>query len=55
MADYKCNACGASFPSEDALKSHAKMKMTEESPHYAKMSAMSEMPMYPGPTNEKPR
>jgi len=54
MADYKCSACGASFPSEDALKSHAKTKMTEESPHFAKMSTIGELPMFQA-QNEKPR
>ena len=25
MAEFKCSSCGASFPSEEALRSHAKM------------------------------
>ena len=54
MADYKCMTCGASFTSEDALKSHAKMKMIEESPHFAKMSLMSDTVPPPVPT-EKPK
>jgi hypothetical protein len=39
MADYKCKACGASFPSQEALNSHATLKVGEESSHFAKMSS----------------
>ena len=38
MVEYKCSQCGASFPSQEALQSHAKMKVSEESKHFAKMS-----------------
>ncbi len=49
MADFKCSQCGATFPSEEALKSHAKMKVTEESPHFAKMSAHGQVDVkFPG-------
>jgi len=54
MADYKCEACGASFPSEEALRSHAKMKVSEESVHYRKMLAHGVTdPIYPT-EQEKP-
>jgi len=54
MGNFKCIACGAIFPSEEALKSHAKMKVTEESPHYTKMLAHGQIdPIYAG-TQEKP-
>lgn len=49
MAEFKCSQCGASFPSAEALKSHAKMKVSEESPHFAKMSAHGQADLkYPG-------
>lgn len=55
MTDYKCGACGASFPSEEALRSHAKMKFADESIHYRKMSAHGQIePIYPD-QKEKPR
>jgi len=55
MADFKCAQCGASFPSEEALKSHTKMKVTEESAHFAKMSAHGAADLkFPG-TSESPR
>ena len=55
MADFKCAQCGASFPSEEALKSHAKMKVSEESPHFAKMvnKGLADL-VYPG-EGEAPR
>ena len=57
MADYKCSSCGASFPSEEALRSHAKMKVTEESAHFAKMNAKGQGTLvFPGtPESESPR
>ena len=55
MADFKCIACGASFPSEGALRSHAKMKVTEESLHYRTMSAHGQtVPIFPDEA-ERPR
>lgn len=54
MADYKCSQCGASFPSEEALLSHAKMKVTEESPHFAKMSSQVKELKF-GTESERPR
>jgi DNA-directed RNA polymerase subunit RPC12/RpoP len=54
MTDYKCSACGAIFPNEEALLSHAKMKVAEESIHYRKMSAHGQtVPIYPS-EQEKP-
>jgi len=54
MADFKCSQCGATFPSEEALKSQAKMRVTEESTHYTKMLAHGQIdPIYAG-TQEKP-
>ena len=57
MAEFKCGSCGASFPSAEALRSHAKMKVTEESPHYAKMAAKGQGTLiFPGtPESESPR
>ena len=55
MADFTCEACGASFPSEEALRSHAKMKVNDESIHYRKMSAhVMIVPIY-STEQEKPR
>jgi len=54
MGDFKCVACGASFPSEEALRSHAKTKINEESLHYRKMSTRGIVdPIYPT-EQEKP-
>jgi len=54
MAEFKCGACGASFPSEEALKSHARKIISEESVHYRKMSAHGQGdPVYPG-VQERP-
>jgi len=54
MADFKCAQCGASFPTKEALKSHAQNKVTEESPHFAKMTAHGQIdPIFPA-TQEKP-
>jgi len=54
VGEFKCVACGASFPSEEALRSHAKMKVNEESVHYRKMSAHGIVdPIYPT-EQEKP-
>jgi len=54
MTDYKCSACGVHFPSEEALRSHARMKVSDESVHYRKMSAHGQIdPIYVG-TQEKP-
>jgi hypothetical protein len=57
MTEYKCSACGTSFPSQEALKSHATMKVTEESPHFAKLNAKGQGTlMFPGvPESEAPR
>jgi len=55
MADFKCEACGASFPSEEALKSHAKMKVTQESQHFAKMNAGRLDLNFSAGESEKPR
>ena len=55
MVDVKCSACGASFPGNEALQSHAKMKVTEESPHYAKLAAKGQGTLvFPG-DSESPR
>lgn len=55
MADFKCVQCGANFPSEEALRSHAKLKITEESPHFAKMMADGDLLMPSPHKPEKPR
>jgi hypothetical protein len=56
MADFKCTECGASFPSQEALRSHTKMKVTEESPHFSKMSAKGQTDLtYPGTEHERER
>jgi len=57
MAEFKCSSCGASFPSEEALRSHSKMKVTEESSHFAKMNAKGQGTLvFPGtPESESPR
>jgi len=53
MTDYKCAACGANFPSQKELRSHAIMKVTEESRHYSTMSAHGQIePILPD--QEKP-
>jgi len=55
MAEFKCAQCGASFPSEEALKSHAKLKVSEESAHFAKMAAHGSADLkFPG-QSESPR
>jgi len=53
MTDYKCKACGTSFPSEEALRSHATLKVTEESSHFAKMGGHGAAIRWPGEP-EKP-
>ena len=54
MVDYECKACGASFPTDEALRLHARTKMNEESLHYRLMSAHGEtVPIYPT-DQEKP-
>ena len=55
MADSRCEACGASFPNEEALRSHVNMKVRDESIHYRKMSAHNQsVPIFPT-EQEKPR
>ena len=55
MSEFKCSSCGASFPSEKALRSHAKMKVTEESAHFAMMNEKGPQGMFPGtPESESP-
>jgi hypothetical protein len=54
MGDFNCEACGASFPSEEALRSHAKKKMTEESLHYRTMSAHGQTEPIYATGQEKP-
>jgi len=54
MVEFKCGACGASFPNEEALRSHARKIVSDESIHYRKMSAHGQSdPIYIG-TQEKP-
>ena len=54
MGEFKCSACGVSFPTNEALQSHARMKITEESIHYRMMSAHGQtVPIYPD-EQEKP-
>jgi len=55
MADFKCIQCGASFPSEEALRSHAKLKIAEESPHFAKMVSDNDLVFPKTAGAEKPR
>ena len=54
MAEFKCTQCGASFPSQEALLSHTKMKVSEESPHFAKMTSKNIDLKLPG-EGESPR
>jgi len=54
MVEFKCDACGATFPNENALRSHVKMKVSDESVHFRKMSAYNQtVPI--SPDQEKPR
>ena len=57
MAEFKCDSCGANFPSEEGLRSHYRMKITEESTHFAKMNAKGQGTLiFPGnPDSESPR
>ncbi|HUO42404.1 MAG TPA: hypothetical protein VMU35_05460 [Methylomirabilota bacterium] len=55
MGDFKCIACGTSCSSEEALRAHAKTKISEESIHYRMMSAHGQTdPIFPT-GEEKPR
>jgi len=52
--EFSCAACGMNFPSREALRSHAKKKVAEESRHYRDMLAHNQTePIYPD-TQEKP-
>ena len=54
MTDYKCSMCGASFPSNESLQSHAKAKISDESVHYREMLAHNQIePIFPD-TQEQP-
>jgi len=52
--DNDCAACGVKFSNRDALESHARNKVAEESKHYRDMLAHGQAdPIFPG-TQEKP-
>jgi len=55
MANLKCEQCGVTFPSEEALRSHVTKKVSEESPHFAKMLADRQIDIVLPGQKESPR